>query len=82
MPCPYPKLDCRETAREHPEFANISVGAKHDRSKSLILTNNLSAVMLRPYKFGMLPTAMQFPLYYSGATTIDLIRGVSDVFSE
>jgi WD40 repeat protein len=26
----------------------IPVGAKHDRSKSLILTNNLSAVMLRP----------------------------------
>jgi hypothetical protein len=23
---------------EHPEFANISVGAKHDRSKSLLLT--------------------------------------------
>jgi hypothetical protein len=40
---------------EHPDFANISVGAKHDRSKSFLLTNNLSAVMLRPYKIGMLP---------------------------
>jgi len=28
--------------------SNVSLGAKHDRSKSLILTNNLSAVMLRP----------------------------------
>jgi hypothetical protein len=36
--------------------ANISVGAKHDCSKSLVLTNNLSAVMLRPYKIGMLPS--------------------------
>jgi len=27
---------------------NISVGAKHDRSKSLLLTNNISTVMLRP----------------------------------
>jgi hypothetical protein len=39
--------------REHPDFANISVGAKHSRSKSLVLTNNLSAGMLRPYKIGM-----------------------------
>jgi hydrogenase maturation protein HypF len=45
---------------EHPEFANISVGAKHDRSKSLVLTNNLSAVMLRPYKIGMLPVGFGF----------------------
>ena len=28
--------------------ANISVGAKHDRSQSGIITNNLYAVMLRP----------------------------------
>lgn len=27
---------------------NISVGAKHDRSQSLLLTNNISTVMLRP----------------------------------
>jgi D-alanyl-D-alanine carboxypeptidase/D-alanyl-D-alanine-endopeptidase (penicillin-binding protein 4) len=27
---------------------NMSVGAKHDRSKSLLLTNNISTVMLRP----------------------------------
>ncbi|MEZ2280901.1 EF-hand domain-containing protein [Microcoleus sp.] len=26
----------RKFSREHPEFANISVGAKHDRSKSLV----------------------------------------------
>ena len=40
---------------EHPDF----VGAKHSGSKSLVLTNNLSAGMLRPYgyicKIGMLP---------------------------
>ena len=40
---------------EHPIFANISVGAKHDRSKSLLLTHKLSAVMLRPCKIVMLP---------------------------
>ncbi len=51
-----------EGFREHPEFANISVGAKHDRSKSLVLTNNLSAVMLRPYKIGMLPGFISNPL--------------------
>jgi DNA polymerase III delta prime subunit len=45
---------------EHPDFANISVGAKHSGSKSLVLTNNLSAGMLRPYKIGMLP----FPELY------------------
>ena len=28
--------------------ANISVGAKHDRSQYGIITNNLYAVMLRP----------------------------------
>jgi hypothetical protein len=28
--------------------ANISVGAKHDRSQYEIITNNLYAVMLRP----------------------------------
>ncbi len=48
---------CRgEAFREHPEFANISVGAKRDRSKSFLLTNNLSAVMLRLCKIEMLPT--------------------------
>jgi hypothetical protein len=36
-------------------FANIFVGAKHDRSKSLMITNKLSAVMLRPYKIEMHP---------------------------
>ena len=39
----------------HPIFANIFVGAKHDRSKSLVLTNKLSAVMLRPHKIEMHP---------------------------
>ncbi|MEK0188696.1 ShlB/FhaC/HecB family hemolysin secretion/activation protein, partial [Microcoleus anatoxicus] len=40
---------------EHPIFANISVGAKHDLRKSLLLTHKLSAVMLRPCKIVMLP---------------------------
>ncbi|XZO04553.1 MAG: hypothetical protein ACM65L_12945 [Microcoleus sp.] len=34
-------------------MANIFVGAKHDRCKSLVITNKLSAVMLRPYTIGM-----------------------------
>jgi hypothetical protein len=29
-------------------LANMFVGAKHDRSQYEIITNNLSAVMLRP----------------------------------
>ena len=33
----------------NPHIPNISVGAKHFRSKSLVLTDNLSAEMLRPY---------------------------------
>jgi hypothetical protein len=32
----------------HLTLANISVGAKHDRIQYGIITNNLSAVMLRP----------------------------------
>jgi hypothetical protein len=32
----------------HLTLANISVGAKHDRSQDGIITNNLYAVMLRP----------------------------------
>ena len=36
-------------------FANIFVGAKHFGSKSLILTNKLSAEMLRPCKIEMYP---------------------------
>jgi hypothetical protein len=32
----------------HLILANMSVGAKHDRSKYEIITNNLYAVMLRP----------------------------------
>jgi hypothetical protein len=32
----------------HLIFANMSVGAKHDRSKYQITTNNLYTVMLRP----------------------------------
>ncbi len=28
---------------------NTFVGAKHDRCKCLVITNKLSAVMLRPY---------------------------------
>jgi nucleoside permease NupC len=34
--------------RVHLIFANMSVGAKHDRSKYQITTNNLYTVMLRP----------------------------------
>jgi tRNA pseudouridine32 synthase / 23S rRNA pseudouridine746 synthase len=48
----------QDATREHPDFANISVGAKHSCSKSLALTNNLSAGMLRPYKIGMLPATI------------------------
>ncbi|TAD98543.1 MAG: hypothetical protein EAZ98_06330 [Oscillatoriales cyanobacterium] len=45
----FPAVEVRSLSTgEHPEFANISVGAKHDRSESFLLTNNLSAVMLRP----------------------------------
>ncbi len=35
--------------------ANISVGAKYYGSKSLLITNKLSAVMLRPSNIGMHP---------------------------
>jgi hypothetical protein len=38
--------------------ANISVGAKHDRSQYGMITNNLSAVMLRPLQK---PDAPVFP---------------------
>jgi hypothetical protein len=37
-------------------FANIFVGVKYNRCKSLVITNKLSAVMLHPYKMGMLPS--------------------------
>ncbi|XZO02563.1 MAG: hypothetical protein ACM65L_01845 [Microcoleus sp.] len=40
---------------EHPIFANISVGEKYYGSKSLLITNKLSAVMLRPSNIGMHP---------------------------
>ena len=36
-------------------FANIFVGAKHSGSKSLLITNKLSAGMLRPYHIEMHP---------------------------
>jgi CHAT domain-containing protein len=45
----------RHIYRVHLCLANILVGAKHDRCKSLVITNKLSAVMLRPYKIGMNP---------------------------
>jgi len=45
----------KEEGREHPDFANVSVAAKHSGCKSLALTNNLSTGMLRPYKIGMIP---------------------------
>ena len=41
--------------RQHLIFANIFVGAKHSGSKSLLITNKLSAVMLRPSNIGMHP---------------------------
>ncbi len=37
-------------------FANIFVGVKHSRCKSLVITNKLSAGMLHPYKIGILPS--------------------------
>ena len=40
---------------EHPIFANILVGAKHFGSKSLVITNKLSAEMLRPFQIEMHP---------------------------
>jgi hypothetical protein len=40
--------DGKEFMRVHLIFANMSVGAKHDRSKYQITTNNLYTVMLRP----------------------------------
>ncbi|XZO00810.1 MAG: hypothetical protein ACM65L_20200 [Microcoleus sp.] len=42
-------------------MANIFVGAKHDRYKSLVITNKLSAVMLRPCQIGMLKNPPQPP---------------------
>ena len=45
----------RISDRQHLIFANIFVGAKHSGSKSLLITNKLSAGMLRPYKIGMHP---------------------------
>jgi len=40
-------------------FCKYIPGAKHSGTKSLVLTNNLSAGMLRPYyKIGMLPSAV------------------------
>ncbi len=40
---------------EHPIFAKILVGAKHFGSKSLVITNKLSAEMLRPFQIEMHP---------------------------
>jgi hypothetical protein len=48
-------LETGKMSGVHLSFANIFVGAKHDRSKSLVSTNKLSAGMLRPYKIEMLP---------------------------
>jgi hypothetical protein len=46
--------------RVHLVLANISVGAKHDRSQYGIITNNLYAVMLRPLQK---PDAPPSPLF-------------------
>ncbi len=55
--------------REYPIFAKVSVGAKHYGSKSLLVTNKLSAVMLRPSKIGMHPvvtlSATGFPACFT-----------------
>ena len=45
----------------HLIFANIFVGAKHFGSKSLVLTNKLSAEMLRPCQIEMHPKKMSDP---------------------
>ncbi len=39
-------------------FAKVLVGAKHCGSKSLMITNKLSAAMLRPYKIEIHPTGI------------------------
>ena len=46
----------RTSAWEHPDCANVPLWAKLFGRQSLILTNNLSTGMLRPYKIGMLPS--------------------------
>jgi hypothetical protein len=46
--------------------ANVSVGANHSGCKSLALTNNLSTVMLRPYKIGMLSSSIELYRPLSG----------------
>ena len=58
--------------RVHLIFANIFVGAKHFGSKSLTLTNKLSAEMLRPCKIEMHPTIpyAQFPIPHSPFPTL------------
>jgi hypothetical protein len=38
----------RELRGEHPYFVNISVGAKHSGSKSLLFTHKLSVVRREP----------------------------------
>ena len=42
-------LGDRHSTRVHLSFAKVFVGAKHCGSKSLMITNKLSAAMLRPY---------------------------------
>ncbi|MEG3859765.1 hypothetical protein QT974_11760, partial [Microcoleus sp. herbarium12] len=44
----------------HLIFANIFVGAKHDLRKSLLITNKLPAVMLRPCHIEMHPCIPHF----------------------
>ena len=41
--------------------ANIFVGAKHFGSKSLVITNKLSAGMLRPYHIEIHPVSSPYP---------------------
>ena len=47
---------------------NTSVGAKHDRTKPRLITNDLSAGMLRPGEIGMLP------LEPSSLESVELLR--------
>ncbi|MGB8690515.1 MAG: hypothetical protein WCD53_24715 [Microcoleus sp.] len=61
------------TQGEHPIFANISVGAKHSGSKSLLKTNKLSAVMLRPCKIGMHPTQEPSLIQILNETSTELL---------
>ncbi len=53
--------------------ANIFLGAKHDRRKSLVITNKFSAVMLRLCKIGMLPLPINPDIKVTLPRSVNLI---------